>query len=288
MGASVRSAARPRDCPGFPQLWTATTVSDFGTYITAIALQYLLVHNLNASGTDVGLVNAARWAPYLLFGLLVGVYVDRRRRRPLMVATDIGCALILGVIPLLATIGGLTVPIVIALMVPFGLLTLVNDAADMSLLPRLLPAETLEAGNARLQQSSSAAQTTGPLVGGGLVGLIQAPMALLVDAGSYLFSGLLLATIRVDEPPPSPVERRHVLTEIREGTAWVYRHPMLAPMALTGHGWFVFNSMLQTVFALFAIRDAGLNGFTLGVAYTGAGLGGVVGSGLSSRSESVV
>jgi len=282
MRGSVRSAARPRDSPGFPQLWTASTVSDFGTFITAVALQYLLVHNLNASATDVGVVNAARWLPYLLFGLLAGVYVDRRRRLPLLIATDVGCAVVLGVIPLLAAVGGLSVPVVVALMVPFGLLTLVNDAASTSFLPRVLPAETLEAGNARMIQSMSAAQTVGPLVGGGLVGLIRAPMALLVDAASYLFSGLLLATIRIEEPAV-PVERRHVLTEMREGMAWVYRHPMLAPLALTSHGWFVFNSLLQTVYVPFAIRDAGLNGFTLGVAYAGAGLGGVIGSSVSSR-----
>lgn len=273
---------RPRDCRGFPQLWTASTVSDFGTYITAIAIPYLLVHNLRASATEVGLVNAGRWVPYLLFGLLAGVYVDRRRRLPLLIVSDIACALLLGVIPLLAAIGGLNVPVVIAVMIPFGLLTLVNDAASLSFLPRLLSAEMLEGGNARLQQSMSVAQTAGPLVGGGLVGLIQAPMALLVDAASYLFSGVLLATIRVDEPS-SPVERRHLLTEIREGMAWVYRHRMLAPMALTAHGWFLFNSLLLTVFVPFAIRDAGLNGFTLGVAYAGAGVGGVVGSGVSSR-----
>lgn len=257
-------------------------MSDFGTYITALALQYLLVHNLNASATDVGLVNAARWVPYLLCGVFIGVYVDRRRRRPLLIASDIGSAVLLGVIPLLAAIGGLSVPVVIALMVPYGLLSLVNDTASMSFLPRLLPAGQLEDGNARLQQSMSAAQTTGPLVGGGLVGLIQAPMALLVDAVSYLFSGLLIATIRIDEPPTRTV-RRPVWAEIREGVAWVYRHPKLAPMALTTHGWFVFNSMMQTVFAPFVIRDAGLSAVTLGVAYAGAGVGGVVGGGVSSR-----
>ncbi len=284
MGGGVRSAVQPRDCPGFARLWTASTVSDFGTYITTLASQVLLLDTLHASATDMGLVNAARWVPYLLFGLLVGVFVDRRRRLPLLIATDLGSAALLGVIPLLAAVGGLSVPVVIALMVPFGLLSLVNDAASMSFLPRLVTPDALGQANVRLQQSMSAAQTSGPLVGGGLVSWLGAPLAILVDAVSYLFSGLLQATIRhVDERPAEPPARRHVFAELREGVAWVYRHPTLAPMALTTHGWFVFNSMLLTVFAPFALRDADLSSFGLGVAYACSGVGGVLGGSLSSR-----
>jgi predicted MFS family arabinose efflux permease len=263
-------------------------VSDFGSYITALALSLLLVKTLNASAAEVGLVNAARWVSYLLFGLLVGVFVDRRRRLPLLVATDIGSAVLLGVIPVLAAVGGLSVPVVIALMVPFGLLSLVNDAASMSFLPRLVPPPALETANVQLQQSASAAQTAGPLVGGGLVAWLGPPLTIVVDAVSYLFSGLLLATIRVVEPPPSSSPRRRVFVELREGVAWVYRHPMLRPMALSTHGWFLFNSMLLTVFAPFAVRVAGVSSFGLGVAYAGAGLGGVVGTAVSARAGRLI
>lgn len=282
----MRSAVRPRDSRGFPQLWTASTVSDFGTYITAMALPVLLVRTLNASATEIGLVNAARWVPYLAFGLLAGVFVDRRRRLPLLIASDLVSGVVLGVIPLLAAIGRLSVPVVIVLMVPFGLMSLVNDAAGMSFLPRLVAPAALSRANIRLQQSGSAAQTSGPLVGGALVALLGAPVTMLVDAVSYLFSGLLMATIRGVEEEPAPV-RRHVLTELREGMAWVYRHPMLAPMALTGHGWFLFNSMVMTVFAPFALRIAGLNPFGLGVAYACSGIGGVLGSSLSGRAARI-
>ncbi|HEY0806654.1 MAG TPA: MFS transporter [Pseudonocardiaceae bacterium] len=283
----MRSAVRPRDSPGFPQLWTASTVSDFGTYITALALQVLLVRTLNASATEIGLVNAARWVPYLAFGLLVGVFVDRRRRLPLLIASDLVSAVVLGVIPLLAAIGRLSVPIVIALMVPFGLMSLVNDAASMSFLPRLVAPAALSRANVRLQQSASAAQTSGPLVGSGLVGWLGAPVAMLVDAVSYLFSGLLMATIRGVHEEPAPLVRRQVFAELREGMAWVYRHPLLAPMALSAHGWFLFNSMLLTVFVPFAQRSAGLNAFGLGVVYTCAGIGGVLGSSLSGRAARI-
>jgi predicted MFS family arabinose efflux permease len=257
-------------------------VSDFGTYITAMALPVLLVRTLNASATEIGLVNAARWVPYLAFGLLVGVFVDRRRRLPLLIASDLVSGVVLGTIPLLAAIGRLSVPIVIVLMVPFGLMSLVNDAAGMSFLPRLVAPAALSRANVRLQQSGSAAQTSGPLVGGGLVGLLGAPVTMLIDAVSYLFSGLLMATIRGVDEEPAPV-RRHVFVELREGMAWVYRHPMLAPMALSGHGWFLFSSMLTTVLAPFALRIAGLNAFGLGVVYACSGIGGVLGSSVSGR-----
>jgi predicted MFS family arabinose efflux permease len=288
MGGGVRSTARPRDCPGYARLWTAGTVSDFGTYITMVALPLLLVNTLKASATDIGLVNASRWVSYLLFGLLVGVFVDRRRRLPLLIATDIGSAVLLGAIPLLAAVGGLSVPIVIVLLVPFGLLSLVNDAASMSFLPRLVAPEALEQANMQLQQSGSVAQTSGPLVGGGLVAWLGPPLTLMVDALSYLFSGLLLATIRFDEPPPTPSARRRVFFELREGMAWVYRHPMLRPMALTAHGWFLFNSMLLTVFAPFAVKVVGVSSFGLGVAYAGAGLGGVMGTAVSARAGRLI
>ena len=279
----MRSGDRPRDCPGFTQLWTASTVSDFGTYITALASQVLIVVNLHASATEVGLVNAARWLPYLVFGLFAGVIVDRHRRLPVLVGTDLGRALLLGAIPLLAALDGLSVLVVIVLMVPFGVLSVLNDAADQSLLPSVVTPAALGKANIRLQQSMSAAQTTGPLVGGGLVAALGAPLAVLVDAASYLFSGLLLTTIRVHEQPREPRARQHVGTELREGVAWVYRHPMLAPMALTGHGWFLFNSLLLTVSVPFVLRDVGINALGLGVSYACAGVGGVLGGTVSSR-----
>jgi predicted MFS family arabinose efflux permease len=265
-------------------LWISTTVSDFGTYVTTLALQVLVVRDLHASAAQVGLVNMARWLPYLLFGLLAGVYVDRHRRRPVLIGTDLGRAVLLGVIPLLAATGRLNLWLVAALMVPFGLLSLLGDAADQSFLPCVVPAELLNRGNAALQQSSSVAQSAGPLVGGGLVAWLGAPLSVLVDAVSYLVSGLIIGTIRADEP--APVGRRErIWPQIGEGLAWVYRHPKLGPLSWTTHVWFVFGSMVSTVFVLFALRDADIGAFGLGVAYACAGVGGVLGTALSDLAE---
>jgi predicted MFS family arabinose efflux permease len=257
-------------------------VSDFGSYITTVALQVLVVQNLRATATEVGLVNAARWLPYLLFGLVGGVYVDRHRRKPVLIGTDIGRALLVGVIPLLAMVGGLSIPVVIVLLIPFGAMSLLNDAADQSFVPRVIGPAARNNANARLQQSSSVAQTTGPALAGGLVALVGAPLSVLIDAVSYLVSGLIIWTVRVEEPAPTTVER-HLWTELREGFVWVYRHPMLAPMAIITHVWFVFNSMLTTVFVLFALREADIGAFALGIAYACSGAGGLIGTALAGR-----
>jgi predicted MFS family arabinose efflux permease len=266
---------------GFARLWTASTVSDFGSYITALALPLLVLNQLHGTATDVGLVNGARWLAYLLFGLLAGVFVDRHRRLPILVGTDLGRAVLLGVIPLLTLFHRLTVPTVIVLMIPFGVLSVLNDAAEQSFLPRLVTPAALGRANVRLEQSRSAAVTTGPLVGGALVAALGASLTVLVDAVSYLFSGFLLATIRIEEQP-KPVRRR-LLAELRDGVRWVYRHPMLAPMALTSHGWFVFNSMLTTVLIPFAVHDAGLGPLGIGIVLACSGVGGVLGGTVSSR-----
>ncbi|HEX3650144.1 MAG TPA: MFS transporter [Pseudonocardiaceae bacterium] len=282
------TAKGPMSHSGFPQLWTATTVSYFGTYVTMVALQVLMVTDLHASAGQIGLVNAARWLPYLLFGLLAGVFVDRYRRRTVLIGSDLGRAVLLGVIPLLGLVGGLSMPVIAGLMVPFGLLALLNDAAYQSFLPRLVPPTLFNRANARLQQSSQVAQTTGPLVGGGLVQALGAPLAVVIDAVSYLGSGLILSTVRVPEPNPAdhPDRPKHRLrTELREGLVTVYRHPKLASLSLNTHAWFIFSSLAGTVFVPFAVRQVGIGSFGLGIAYSCAGVGGLLGTALANRTE---
>jgi MFS family permease len=270
--------------PDFTRFWVAETVSGFGSYVTTMALQVLVLLTLHGSAADVGLLNASRWAPYLLVGLVVGALVDRRRRRPVLVATDLGRAVLLGAIPLLWLLDRLSLPALLALMVAFGTLSLLSDAASQSFLPRLVPRASLLAANARLDQSSSVAQTSGPLVAGGLVTALGAPVAVLVDAVSYLVSGLAVAGISAPEPSPVAGERpRNLRREVGEGLRWCYRHPVIAPMILTTHGWFLFNSMATTVLVPFALRGLHLSAFELGMTLAAAGVGGLLGSLVSTR-----
>src|SRR5437660_5594407 len=155
---------RLREQPGYLRFWAASTVSDFGTYVTTLALQVLIVVTLHASATEVGIVNAARWLPYLMFGLLAGVLADRYRRRPVLVGTDLGRAVVLGMVPLLWLLGALSIPVLVVLMFAGGTLAVQSDAAHQSFLPRLVAPGTLTHANARLEQSMAVAQSTGPVL----------------------------------------------------------------------------------------------------------------------------
>jgi MFS family permease len=274
--------ARLRDHPEYVRFWAADAVSMAGTYVTTVALPTLAVLSLRASATEVGVLGAARWLPYLLFGLIAGVLVDRHRRRPILVGADLGRSVLLGMIPLLAVAGLLSMPALIGVVAIFGALSVVYDAAHQSYLPRLVPAPLLTDANARLEQTNAVALTTGPLIAGWLVKAIGAAAAILVDAASYLISGLVLARLRVHEQAVS-AETRDLRRELREGLSWVYRHGTLAPLALTTHAWFLFTSMVGTIWPVFVLDGLGFDAFALGVTYALGGVGGLLGAMASGR-----
>ncbi|WP_433270249.1 MFS transporter [Actinosynnema sp. CS-041913] len=266
----------------FARFWAADTVSLVGTHVTTIALAVLAMDVLQASTTELGVLRAAPFVPYLLFGLLAGVLVDRYRRRPILVGADLARAAVLGLIPTLHAVDALTMPSLVALVTVFGALSLVYDAAHQSFLPKLVPAEQLTTANARMEQTRATAQTVGPMVAGWLVKAVGAPFAILVDAVSYVVSGLVLATLRVPEKVNPPASR-DLKRELREGLTWVYRHPVLAPLAVTSHAWFLFNSIVTTVYLKFVFDDLGFDAFQLGLTLALGGVGSVLGASLSGR-----
>ena len=278
MTNSDERGERLRNRPDFLRYWMASSVSDLGTYVSTIAIQVLVVFTLHDGAVGVGLVSAARWFPYLLFGLVAGVVIDQFPRRPLLVVTDLGRGILLIVVPVLALTHRLSLLVLVLFMAVFGLMSLLNDAASQSLLPRLVPVHQLTSANARLDQSSAVAQTSGPALAGGLVSLISAPWTVLFDAASFVASGLLLMRIAVSEPPRRVVSMRDVGREAREGLQWIYQHANLRPLALSTHGWFLCNAFASTVLPLFVLRTLGINAFGYGVALSLAGVGALVGS----------
>jgi MFS family permease len=274
---------RLQDCPGFLRFWMASTVSDFGTYISTIAIQVIVVFTLHEGAAGVGLVSAARWLPYPLFGLVAGVLVEHSRRRPLLVFTDLVRGFLLVVVPVLALIHHLSLVVLMLFMAVFGLMSLLNDTASQSFLPRLVPANQLTSANARLDQSGAVAQSSGPAIGGGLISLLTAPWAVLFDAASYVASGLLLLRIPVSEPPRQPVSLRSVRREALEGLRWIYKHATLRPLALSTQGWFLCFAVAGTVLPLFVLRTLGISAFGYGVVLSVAGVGALVGSLAATR-----
>ena len=272
-----------RHRPAFVRFWTAATLSDFGSAITALALQTLVLRDLGGSTTDVGLVNGARWLAYPVVGLVAGLWIDRLRRRPVLVVTDLGRGVLLATICALALTDRLAVFALVGLMALFGLLSLGNDSATQSYLPHLVPRTLLVRANARLEQSTAFASTTGPALSGLLIKVVSAPVAILVDAVSYLVSGIVTATIPLDERRVDRSTRRRARVEITEGLRWAYTHPTLGPLSRNSHAWFLCWAVLGTVSIAYAFDELAFSPLTYGLALSLGGVATLVGTSVSER-----
>jgi MFS family permease len=265
--------------PPFFRYWRATAVSGLGTYVTVFALQALVVLTLDGTASDVGLLNAARWLPYLTFGLVVGALVDGRRRLPLMVRTDLVQAFLLLLVPLLWWLDVLSLPVLLVVVFAYGTAAVVNMAATMSFLPRLVERSQLQPAHARVDGADAVASMSGPALGGLLVSAVGAPLTVVLDAATYLYSALTLRRIAVDEPPPrTGVTARQLLGEIKEGVRWAYGRSGLRTLAIATHGWFVGNAVVGVVVAPYAFLVLDLNAAQLGLVGAVGGLGALIGA----------
>ncbi len=265
----------------FRRFWASEAISDLGSWVTLLALQALVVTNLQAGATGTGLLSAARWLPYLTFGLVLGALVDRRARRPVMISTDLVRAVLLLLIPLCWWAGMLSLPLLLAIMVAFATATLVNDSASLAFLPRLVPPEQLQAAHVRIDGTRSVAETAGPAAGGGLLGLVGAPLAVLANAATFLFSAVMVALTRVPEPARVPTSRPDLRAEIAAGLRWVYRSGSLRHLAVWTHVWFAGQAMLGAVLAVYLLETMGLSYLWFGLVTAASGVGGLVGALLS-------
>lgn len=268
----------------FVRYWRASAVSSLGTYLTLFALQALVVITLNGSAEDVGWLNAARWLPYLVLGLVVGAVVDGRRRLPLMVGTDLAQSVLLLTIPLLWWLDLLTLPVLLVIVVAYGTAAVVNSAADLSFLPRLVGRDQLQPAHARIDGADAVASSSGPALGGLLVSLIGAPFVVLVDSLTYLYSAITLRQIRIDEPPArTGVTVRGLLQDIVDGVRWAYGKSGLATLAVAMHGWFLGNAIMGVVLAPYALSTLGFSAFQFGLVGAAGGVGAVLGSAVTTR-----
>jgi predicted MFS family arabinose efflux permease len=268
----------------FLRYWRADAVSGFGTYVTVFALQALVVLTLHGSAADVGWLNAARWLPYLVFGLVVGAIVDGRRRLPLMVTSDLLQAFLLTSIPLLWWLDLLSLPAVLLIVLSYGTVSLVNAAAAMSLLPRLVEPQHLQPAHARIDGADAVSLTAGPALGGLLVAAIGAPMAVLVDSLSYVYSALTLRKIDLREPATrTGVTARGLLREVTEGVQWIYRGSGLTTLEVSTHAWFVGHAVVGVVLAPYILRTLDLSASMFGIIGAAGGAGAILGATLTTK-----
>jgi MFS family permease len=256
----------------FVRVWAAATISIFGSLITRMALPFVAILVLDAGSIEVGILRSMDVAATLVFGLVAGAWVDRLRRRPVLIWADLGRAVLLASVPLAYVGGWLSFAQLVAVAGVAAVLATFFDAADNAYLPTIVERDRLVEANGALAASGSAAELTGFGISGVLVQAFSAPIAILVDSITFLVSAILLGTIRRPEPaPPPPENREPVVAEIRHGIALVAGHPTLRPfalsqMALEG-GWGFFGA----TFLLFAVEDLGLGAAAIGII---AGVGG--------------
>ncbi len=267
----------------FRRFWWGEAVSGMGTPITTLALQTLVLVTLGGGATEVGLLSSARWLPYLLVGLAVGALVDRVRRRPVMVVTDLARAGLLASVPLAWALDVLSLPLLLVVVLLFGTASLVNDAASLSFVPRLVPSDRLQWAHARLDAAGAVAQTAGPALAGGLIRVLGAPLAVLVDAATYLFSAATAASLRgVPEPVVERPARRHLLHEIREGAHWAYGASGLRRLALATHVWFAGQAVLIVLVVPYGYLRLDLSALQVGLALAVGGIGALGGAASSA------
>jgi MFS family permease len=263
----------------FLKLWTGESISLAGSQVTELALPLTAVLSLGAGASEIGLLGAARFAPFLLVTMPAGIVADRHRRRPILIWANLGRALLIGLIPVLALLGWLRIEHLYAIAFATGVLTVFFDVTYWSYMPTLVERDQLIEGNSRMMATSSIATIGGPGLGGALVQVLTAPVALLVDAASFLVSAISLGLIRHREPLPDPSSAgTGILAELREGFAVVAQNPILRALAATGGTYNLFNAWIEVLFVLLAVRALGLSPALIGLVLSAGAAGALMGS----------
>ncbi len=269
---------------GFRRLWLAQTLSCIGEQVTYLALPLTAAISLNATPTQMGILTAMGSLPSLVIGVAAGEVVDRHARRPILVAADLGRALLLALIPLAWVTGHLSLPLLYVIALLGGACSLFFQIAYQAFVPTLLDRARLIEGNSLLELSRSAAEVIGPTLAGGLIQVLKAPLAIAVDAASFLASAILIARIQVREAPPALATAggtfwRSALTGLR----FVGRNASLRALAISLAAIGLANAVIEAVAILYLTRSIGLSPGVLGLVFAVGSAGFVVGALLPAR-----
>lgn len=261
----------------FLRFWASQTVSQFGTQITFLALPLIAITLLEASAFEIGILNSVGWLPHLLISLVAGVWVDKLRRRSVLILADLLRGAILLWIPIAFLLDILSLWQLYLVVFAVGICGVFFDIAFGAYLPFLVKREQLVEGNTKLEASSTAARIGGPPLAAGLITLLGAPLAIAVDALSALFSSLLVTSIRKREPPPEPDKTASrqptLLRDIKQGMRYVLTHPLLRPGALFGIVANFAMGMIEAVFLVYAVRALGLEVGAIGIIFSIGSIG---------------
>ena len=277
---ATRSLWRHRD---FAHLWAAETVSQVGTQVTLVALPLLAVTLLQATPFQMGVLTSLETLAFLVVGLPAGAWVDRWRRKRVLVAADLVRAVAIGSIPVAHLLGVLSLEQLYLVALVAGTATVFFDVGYQSYLPSLVDRAQIVDGNSKLEASRAVAQVAGPGITGVLIRALGAPVLIAVDAISFLLSALFIGRIRTPDAVPDRAARRPLRTEIAEGLSFVVRHPLLRRMvACTGLA-NLAGSFTGALLVLYAIRELGLSESVVGLVFAAGAVGGILGAVTAAR-----
>jgi MFS family permease len=265
----------------FLKLWTGQSISEFGSQISGLAIPWLAAVGLHATPFEFSLLVVLGFLPFILFALPAGVWVDRLRRRPILIAGDAARAVLLAYVPIAWALDILTIWQLLVLQFVIGIFTVFFDVAYQSYLPSVVERDQLIDGNSKLQTTVSASAIGGPGLAGVLIGVMTAPYAIAIDAASFVASTFFMLRIRRPEQLPEHAEgaeRAKMLRELKEGLAYVVRHPHLRWIAVcTGTSNF-FGSIIFAVGLLYMVRVLHISSFWAGGVFACLGIGSIAGA----------
>ncbi len=268
----------------FLKLWAGQAVSLFGSRVGGFALTFVAILTLHATPIQVAVLNAAQYGPGLIVGLFAGVWVDRLRRRPVMIAVDIGRAAVLAMIPLAAALGRLSIPLLFGVALCVSVLTVFFEVAYRSYLPSLVRRDELIEGNSKLQATAAGAEFGGWSIAGFLLPLFTIPGTILIDSLSFLVSAGSLAAIRTREPVPTPAaEREGAWREIGRGLRLLRDDAIFRALACVTGVWNFFRYVIGAAIVLYVTRELHVAPAVQGIIWSIGGISAMVGAVLAAR-----
>ena len=262
----------------FLTFWGGQSLAQVGTQITELAIPVLAVSLLHASEFQVGLLTAAGVAAFLVVGLPAGAWIDRMRKRRVMIVADLVRAVSLAALPLLWVMGALEMWHLYAVALVVGVATVFFDVSYQSVIPSLVPPQKIADANGKLESTGQLAMIGGPAFGGWLIGVLAVPLAILTTVFTYLVSALALSVTKDSEQPRAAEDRRPIMTEIKEGLSWVFGNPLLRRIVGTTAVSNFFGTVSMTMVPILLLRTLGLSVETMGLMFSLGAVGGLVGA----------
>src|SRR5579872_614596 len=267
--------------PDFVKLWSGQSISELGSQVSQLAIPWLAAVGLHASPFAFSLLGVLGFLPFILFALPAGVWVDRLRRRQILIVGDAARAALLALIPILWALGALRIWHLLVLQFVIGIFTVFFDVAYQSYLPALVDREHLVEGNSKLQLTVSVAQVAGPSASGALIGAITAPYAVVADAVSFVISTIFMLRMRHRENLPEHVQgepRPKMWPQVKEGLHWVVRHRWLRAIAACTGTANLFGSVFFAVLLVYAVRTLHFSAFEIGAMFAVGSAGSIAGA----------